>query len=113
MECSRVCKLNFGSAKCSQHRYRQAFAAGPASPSSNPFDLELKKFGKWTTDPMWVPPKDTSREMAETMFRQTRLFDSPEKKWQRVIASHRNDFTQVREIELFKSSIRLPQGRLL
>ncbi len=86
---------------------------GPGAPSSNPFDLELKKFGKWTTDPMWVPPKDTSREMAETMFRQTRLFDSPEKKWQRVIASHRNDFTQVREIELFKSSIRLPQGRLL
>ncbi len=84
----------------------------PSSGDGNAVDLELKRFAKWTTDPLWVPPKDTSREMAETMFRQTRVMDSAEKKWQRVVASHRNDFTQVREIELFKSSIRLPQGRL-
>src|SRR5262245_28823732 len=72
--------------------------------SAEPFTLEqeLKPFGAWAGDPIWVPPKDSSKEMAETMLRQSRAFASREQRWATVVEKHRNDFTQVRELDLFE-----------
>lgn len=72
---------------------------------------ELKPFGAWVDDPIWVPPKDSSAEMAESMLRETRPFTSREDRWEAVVKKHRDEFTQVRELDLYRSSIRLPQGK--
>lgn len=45
------------------------------------------------------------------MLSETRPFTSKARRWQSVVDKHRSDFTQVREIDLFKASIRLPKGR--
>lgn len=84
------------------------------SSSSKPFTLaqELKRFGRWTESPIWVPPKDSSSEMAESMLRLSGLRTPKQERWQAVVESHRDSFTQVREIELEKASIRLPKGKL-
>jgi hypothetical protein len=81
--------------------------------TAEPFTLEqeLKPFGAWVGEPIWVPPKDASKELAETMLRETRPFASRQKRWAAVERKHRSDFTQVREIDLFQASIRLPKGR--
>ena len=78
-----------------------------------PFTLEqeLKPFGAWVGDPIWVPPKDSSETMAETMLRESRPFTSKEERWASVVEKHRSDFTQVREFDLFQASIRLPKGK--
>ena len=83
-------------------------------PNARPFtlDQELKPFGKWVDAPVWVPPKDSSHEMAETMLQKSGLLTSASKRWSMVVNEHRDSFTQVREIELAKASIRLPKGRL-
>jgi hypothetical protein len=80
---------------------------------AEPFTLEqeLQPFGAWVGDPIWVPPKDASKTMAETMLRESRPFASKEKRWAAVVEKHRADFTQVREFDLFEASIRLPQGK--
>jgi len=80
---------------------------------AEPFSLEqeLKPFGTWVGQPIWVPPKDSSAAMAESMLRGTRPFTSRAKRWDAVIKQHRNEFTQVREFDLFEASIRLPQGK--
>lgn len=75
-------------------------------------DQELKPFGKWTDAPIWVPPKDSSSEMAESMLNHSGLFTAKSIAWSRIVAEHREQFTQVREIELEKASIRLPKGKL-
>ncbi|MEO1527669.1 MAG: hypothetical protein AAFX06_19740 [Planctomycetota bacterium] len=82
----------------------------PTKPFSPGQDLE--PFGTWTSDQILVPPKDLSKEMAETMIEQSGLFTSREKSWSRILESHRDRFTQVREIEMTKASIRLPKGKL-
>ena len=81
--------------------------------TAEPFTLEqeLQPFGAWVGDPVWVPPKDESKTMAETMFRESRPFASKEKQWASVVKKHRTDFTQVREFDLFQASIRLPKGK--
>jgi hypothetical protein len=81
--------------------------------TAEPFTLEqeLQPFGAWVGDPIWVPPKDASKTMAETMLRESRPFASKEKRWAAVVEKHRADFTQVREFDLFEASIRLPQGK--
>lgn len=81
--------------------------------TSKPFtlDQELEPFGRWVDAPIWVPPKDASTSMAETMLHKTRLFSSRETRWAKVREEHGENFTQVREIELEKASIRLPQGK--
>jgi len=81
--------------------------------TAEPFTLEqeLQPFGAWMGDPIWVPPKDSSETMAETMLRDSRPFASKEKRWDSVVKKHCNDFTQVREFDLFQASIRLPQGK--
>ena len=82
--------------------------------TAKPFTLaqELESFGTWVSDPIWVPPKDSSTEMAESMLRNSSPFASRDERWSSVVEEHRTEFTQVREIELGKASIRLPQGKL-
>ena len=82
--------------------------------TSKPFtlDQELEPFANWTSDPIWVPPKDSSDKMAETMLRQSGLFRSRQTSWDAMVEEHRDNFTQVREIDLCKTSIRLPKGKL-
>lgn len=75
-------------------------------------DQELKPFGTWVDAPIWVPPKDASQDMAESMLRQPAWFTPQSKRWVGVVEQHRDSFTQVREIELCKASIRLPKGKL-
>jgi hypothetical protein len=74
-------------------------------------DQELKPFGAWVGDPIWVPPKDANEALAATMLRETRPFTSRENRWSTVVRKHRADFTQVRQFDLFQPSIRLPKGR--
>lgn len=85
---------------------------GPAT--SSPFTLaqELEPFGTWTGGSIWVPPKDSSANMAKSMLMRFGLFASKSECWSGIVDQHRSDFTQVREIELCKASIRLPKGRL-
>lgn len=83
-------------------------------PSTSPpftLDQELEPFGAWVGKPIWVPPKDESRAMAETMLRESRPFVSQQSRWAAVVKKHRSNFTQVREFNLFQDSIRLPQGK--
>ncbi|MCA9138620.1 MAG: hypothetical protein KDB00_17735 [Planctomycetales bacterium] len=84
----------------------------PATARPFTLDQELEPFGNWTSDTVWVPPKDQSTEMAETMLRRSGLLTPKDKSWAAVVDEHRNQFTQVREIELTKASIRLPKGKL-
>src|SRR4051794_24349712 len=85
--------------------------AAPATAEPFTLEQELQPFGAWVGDPTWVPPKDASKMMAETMYKVSRPFTSKEKRWDLVVDKHRSDFTQVREFDLFQSSIRLPQGK--
>jgi hypothetical protein len=96
-----------------------ASAAGRVFPSivdpafAEPFTLEqeLEPFGAWVGKPVWVPPKDSAETLAESMLRETRPFAGTQKRWEAVEKKHRADFTQVRELDLFQASIRLPKGR--
>lgn len=92
---------------------RRVFPSIVDPSTTEPFTMEqeLKPFGSWVGDPIWVPPKDASKTLAETMLRESRAFASQEKRWSAVVKKHRADFTQVREFDLFQSSIRLPQGK--
>lgn len=83
----------------------------PATAAPFTLDQELEPFGAWSGSPIWVPPKDASRELAETMLRSTRPFASKGDRWAAVLRKHRNEFTQVRELELYEASIRLPKGK--
>jgi hypothetical protein len=102
-----------------QPRWAQPRATRRVSPSvvdpatAEPFTLEqeLQPFGAWASDPIWVPPKDASKTMAETMYKESRPFTSKVKRWTSVVNKHRTDFTQVRELDLFQASIRLPKGK--
>jgi hypothetical protein len=83
----------------------------PAVAEAFTLDQELKPFGAWVGNPIWVPPQDGRAAMAETMLRETRPFAGREARWNAVVRKHRSDFTQVREIDLYQASIRLPQGK--
>ncbi len=74
-------------------------------------DQELTPFGDWVDKPIWVPPMDSSKAMARTMLEKNGPLTPKRERWSSVIAQHRADFTQVREIELRKASIRLPKGK--
>lgn len=75
-------------------------------------DQELELFGRWVDKPIWVPPKDNSDDLAKSMLNRFGPFASKAECWKHVTKKHRDKFTQVREIELPKASIRLPQGSL-
>ena len=76
--------------------------------TAEPFTLEqeLQPFGAWVGDPIWVPPKDASKTMAETMLRVTAICVQG-KALDRSSRNIAADFTQVREFDLFQASIRL------
>ena len=82
------------------------------TPQPHTPDQELTHFGNWVGDPIWVPPKDNSEELAKSILNRFGPFASKEECWQAVIKEHRSEFTQVREFELPEASIRLPKGRL-
>ncbi len=84
----------------------------PSSKQPFTLDQELKQFGTWVDQPVWVPPKGSSDKMARSMLHNSPWFATRQKRWEGVIEKHRDSFTQVREIELTKASIRLPKGRL-
>lgn len=92
-----------------QSRQRVRPSAVPRRPFT--LDQELEVFGNWVSEPIWVPPKDISPEMAKTILRETRPFTPREKQWQAVFETHRDQFSHVREIDLPRASIRLPKGR--
>lgn len=83
----------------------------PSEATAFSLDQELEPFGKWVGAPLWAPPKGISTELAKSMLRLTPPFTSREDRWQAVVEEHRDQFTQVREIDLFEASIRLPKGR--
>jgi hypothetical protein len=95
------------------HAARRVLPSVVDPTTAEPFTLEqeLQPFGAWVGDPIWVPPKDISATMAQTMLRESRPFASKERRWASVVKKHCNDFTQVREFDLFQASIRLPQGK--
>ncbi|MEM6656207.1 MAG: hypothetical protein AAF596_10410 [Planctomycetota bacterium] len=74
-------------------------------------DQELEPFGRWVDAPLWAPPKGRSTELAKSMLRLTKPFTPADTRWDAVVGAHRAEFAQVREIELFEASIRLPKGR--
>ncbi len=49
--------------------------------------------------------------MAQTMLKSYGPLTSRDQRWSSVIDEHRSEFTQVREIELGKASIRLPKAK--
>jgi hypothetical protein len=83
----------------------------PATVEPFTLEQELKPFGAWVGKPIWVPPKDASQSLAETMLRESPIFASQDRRWAAVLKKHQSDFTQVRELDLFQASIRLPKGR--
>ena len=85
------------------------FAQQP-QPHTPAQDLEV--FGRWVAKPIWVPPNKNSKEMAKSMLNKFGPFATKEKCWSAISRQHRDKFTQVREFELPKASIRLPQGKL-
>lgn len=79
-----------------------------------PFSLaqELEPFGEWVGESIWVPPKDSGDEFAKTMLRSHGPWASKSRCWSDIEKKHRSAFQQVREIDLYKASIRLPKGKL-
>lgn len=100
-------KRSAASKKKIQSAERFANQSQPHTPGQ---DLEL--FGSWVAKPIWVPPNDSSKELAKSMLNKFGPFASKKKCWDAITRQHRDKFTQVREFELPKASIRLPQGRL-
>ena len=75
-------------------------------------EQELQHFGDWVGDPIWVPPKDNSEELAKSMLNRFGPSATEEECWKGVTREHRSKFTQVRRFELPRASIRLPKGQL-
>lgn len=83
----------------------------PATAGSFTLDQELELFGSWVGEPVWAPPTGRARALAETMHSRSGWSASDDERWQTVVETHRREFTQVREIDLSRASIRLPEGR--
>jgi hypothetical protein len=103
----------------SRSRHRSTSQGRPVAPSigaaaGQPFTLEqeLVPFGHWVGNPVWVPPKGCSHELANSMLRSGGLLTSQSERWASVVDEHRTKFTQVREFQLHRASIRLPEGRV-
>ena len=54
---------------------------------------------------------DSSGAIADSMLDKHGPMTSKKKRWDGVVQEHRSHFTQVREIDLVKASIRLPEGK--
>ena len=83
---------------------------GSPQPHTPQQDLEI--FGTCIGKPTWVPPKESSAELAKSMLNSFGHAATKSEAWQGTVKAHRSQFTEVREIELPRASIRLPQGRL-
>lgn len=73
----------------------------------------LKPFARWVGESMWVPPRDSEPAMADTILKQGGMWTPRRKRWPLVVRHHRHQFTHVREVQMAKPSIRLPNGRIL
>lgn len=82
-------------------------ATGPHHP-----DQELEVFCKWSSQSIYVPPKDGSKEIAKEMLSKSKLLTKRDELWKNANRKFRDQFTHVREIELRRASIRLPKGRV-
>ncbi|MFO0941460.1 MAG: hypothetical protein U0930_11905 [Pirellulales bacterium] len=82
--------------------------------STNPFtlDQELEVFGKWSSKPIFVPPKNASSKFARYLLNRFGLLSSRQECWSALFKEFAAQFQQVREIQMSKASIRLPQGKL-
>ncbi len=89
-------------------------AVRPSAVSGEWFSLdqELTVFGHWSGSPIWVPPRNASPELAQSMLEHSSPRDSFEKRWRELAQRCRKQFTQVREMDVAQDSIRLPKGRL-
>jgi len=69
---------------------------------STPFTLEqeLEPFARWTGAATWVPPKRAAAKLARTMLAAGFWPGARERRWAAVVAAHRAEFAQVREIVL-------------
>jgi len=83
---------------------------GPVCDSPFSLEQELEPFGSWVSESMWVPPKDSSSEFAQSMLSDHGLLSSKSESWTDLVEKHRSTFQQVREIDLSKASIRLPKA---
>lgn len=86
----------------------------PSAVSPEPFSLdqELTIFGRWTSEPIFVPPRDSSQVLAQSMLTHSSPREPFEARWKDLAQRHRKQFSQVREIDIAQDSLRLPQGRL-
>lgn len=93
---------------------KRTTAVRPSPVSSEPFSLdqELTLFGRWTSEPILVPPRDCSRELADSMLQHSSPREPFEKRWKDLAQRLPKQFAQVREIDIAQDSIRLPKGRL-
>lgn len=103
--------------KQTANRYQIGHRIAPSRVRSTDSDLfsgaqDLKVFGSWVGESMWVPPKDASTELAKSMLQRFGLFSSKSDRWSGILDEHRSKFQQVREIDLCQASIRLPKGKL-
>ena len=100
--------------RVSAHRQRRLVRPSVVDPTTTkPYTLEqeLEPFAHWVGDPIWAPPLDSQQALAKLMLKNSRPFTSMQTRWARLVKEHQREFTQVREIELPKASIRLPKGR--
>lgn len=86
--------------------WADAATGEPHTPRQTP-----ESFGSWVGEPIWAPPLDSTESLADSMVKLSKPFTPMEKRWEAVVRQRRNEFTQVREIELSRASIRLPKGR--
>jgi len=94
-------------ATCVKPSKVQTDSAALFSPSQ-----ELEPFANWVGESIWVPPRDSGTEFAKTMLDQHGLLTSKDECWSSVLGEHIESFQHVREIDLYKASIRLPKGKL-
>jgi len=107
----RNVKLNPNNSHVTPSRIRPSLVS-PVSDLPFSLEQELEPFGTWASEPMWVPPKDSSSEFAQSMLSDHGLLSSKSECWTDIVENHRTAFQQVREIDLSKASIRLPKGKL-
>lgn len=93
-----------------KRRVAPSIGAGYQQPFT--LDQELEPFGKWASRPIWIPPQGHSRELAHSMLKHSGIFASKAQRWAALVENERSKFTQVREFQLHRASIRLPQGKV-
>ncbi|MEM7560731.1 MAG: hypothetical protein AAF394_16535 [Planctomycetota bacterium] len=98
----------------SQSVSRSTVRPSKVDPWQQPFSFEqqLEPFGSWASEPIWVPPKNSASQLADSMLGRFGCLSSKQTCWNAVVEEHREKFTQVRLFDLPKASIRLPKGKV-